>query len=100
MRASIFLQNKGIHIRSNGGNDLRFIAMDVDDCTIFFDGYGEENAAFVRDLAEGLLKAAMEMSSLIALDKDKAEHDAEMERLTSREDDLQHDTREEHKEEV
>jgi hypothetical protein len=103
MRASIFLDLEKVQIRSNGSSDLRFIAVDVDDCTIFFNGYGAEHASNVQRLGEGLIKASMELHSLLACDKDKAEHEAEMERLLSREDGPssldQHDTLEEHREE-
>lgn len=107
MRASIFVNIEQVKIRKNGNDDLRFICIDVDECTIFFEGYGSEHADQVQRMGEGLIKAAMELHSLIALDKEKAKHDAEMERLTEpvEVDEFgssldQHDTREEHKGEV
>jgi hypothetical protein len=69
MRVNIFLKSSNAKVRVGGtigdgtDGDRRFISVDLDDLTLFFDGYGEANAQAAIDLGGKLIKAALEMRS-------------------------------------
>ena len=102
MRVSIYAEAKDIKVRNLGSRDGRFINVDIDDLTISFYGYGLENVAVARKLAESLQEATEQMIEFLQTDEAEEKHDAEMQRLIEPDTDEQtgheqHDTLEEHR---
>ena len=95
MRATLFFSAKDLKATAHTG-DTKFVSLDMDGTTIFFDGYGQENVTICREIAGKLLKAANELQDAIF----------EQEFMTPEPVDEfgssldQHDTREEHRGEV
>jgi hypothetical protein len=100
MRVSIYAEAKDVKVRNLGSKDGRFIDIQIDDVSISFYGYGLENVAAIRKLAEGLQEATEQMIEFLQTDEDEAKHDVEMQRLIEPDTDEQtgheqHDTLEE-----
>lgn len=74
MRASVFVNLEKVRVRQNGSlPDIRFIVVDVDDLSLFFDGYGKEHAVNVRAFGLKLMDAADVLLSIVAQDEVMAE---------------------------
>jgi enoyl reductase-like protein len=101
MRASIYVSLDTCKVRNVGSDNTRFIAVELDDLTIFFDGYGQEHADKIYEFANRLIMASREMSSIIAQEKAVAEEqerlDFESYAIGERTGLEQHDTLEEHR---